>query len=105
MVFSGLAEGFFLIYDYSRKKWQRQPQAISQEIKFKAHWSAICLCCCDDWLDVVLDVLMLRTKKTCAGGRLEVDLKQLASRPNQNQTTEETEAILTTKKTWLKKGA
>ena len=42
---------------------------------------------------------MLRTKnkKNCAGGRLEVDLKQLASRPNQNKTTEKTESIFFSK--------
>ena len=65
------------------------------DIKFKPYWSAtIFWCCCDDWLDDVLYVLMLRTKtrKNCAGGRLEVDLKQLAARPNQNKTTEKTEA-------------
>ena len=32
--------GFCRVYDHIRKKRQRQPQAISQEIKFKAYWSA-----------------------------------------------------------------
>ena len=43
-------------------------------------------------------------QKTCAGGRLEADLKQLASRPNQNKSTDKTEAIFFLKSVAKKKG-
>ena len=47
-----------------------------------------------DSLDVELYVCVnVADQKKCAGRRLKVDLKQLASRPIQNKTTEKTEAI------------
>ena len=58
----------------------------------------------DDWLDVELNVCVnVANKKNCAGKRLKVDLRQLASRLNQNKTTEKTEATFFLKSVIKKK--
>ena len=87
MVFFGLAGGASGVHDYSHKKRQTQSQAISEEVKFKAYWSAIFL--------VLLFSAATNKKQNeiAVASALKATSNCLCFLVNQNRTPKKTEAI------------